>query len=163
DESFFKALFTENIKQLGRANHYSKEDNIWHINENGIRWVYYETNLFGDPESSIKNPSNLSITITYPKENGIYLLGRKIPSLGFIKKPVILGRITIETKVISNDTLQNVEFYLDNNLLYTDEEPPYQYMLAKPIFGKHTITAVANTAGGERKSDEIEVILFILL
>jgi len=45
DESFFKALFTEDIRQLGRANHYSKEDHIWHINENGIRWVYYETNL----------------------------------------------------------------------------------------------------------------------
>ena len=40
DESFFKALFTEDIRQLGVANHYSKEDHIWHINENGIRWVY---------------------------------------------------------------------------------------------------------------------------
>jgi hypothetical protein len=56
DESFFKALFTEDITQLGKANHYAKEDHIWHINENGIRWVYYETNLFGDPELSIKKP-----------------------------------------------------------------------------------------------------------
>jgi len=61
DESFFTALFTENLKELGRANHYSKEDHIWHINENGIRWVYYETNLFGDPALRIK-PSN------YPPE-----------------------------------------------------------------------------------------------
>jgi hypothetical protein len=56
DESFFKALFTEKIRELGRANHYSKEDHIWHINENGIRWVYYETNLLGDPEVAIKTP-----------------------------------------------------------------------------------------------------------
>ena len=54
DESFFSALFTENLRQLGKANHYSKEDHIWHIDENGIRWVYYETNLFGDPELQIK-------------------------------------------------------------------------------------------------------------
>ena len=60
DDSFFKALFTENIKQLGRANHYSKEDNVWHIDENGIRWCYYQTNLFGDPELSIKDPANIS-------------------------------------------------------------------------------------------------------
>ncbi|HER45495.1 MAG TPA: PKD domain-containing protein, partial [Thermoplasmatales archaeon] len=54
DESFFTALFTENLHALGQANHYSKEDHIWHINENGIRWVYYETNLFGDPALQIK-------------------------------------------------------------------------------------------------------------
>jgi hypothetical protein len=54
DESFFTAVFTENLRALGQANHYSKEDHIWHINENGIRWVYYETNLFGDPALRIK-------------------------------------------------------------------------------------------------------------
>jgi len=54
DESFFTALFNKSIRELGKANHYSKEDHIWHINENGIRWVYYETNLFGDPALRIK-------------------------------------------------------------------------------------------------------------
>ena len=58
DESFYKALFTEGIKELGRANHYSKEDNVWRIDHNGYRWCYYQTNLFGDPELSIKNPNN---------------------------------------------------------------------------------------------------------
>ena len=56
DESFFKALFNENIKELGPANHYSKEDNVWRINQNGFRWAYYETNLFGDPNLRIKDP-----------------------------------------------------------------------------------------------------------
>jgi hypothetical protein len=59
DESFFEALFTENIRELGRASHYSKEDNIWRIDENGMRWCYYQTNLFGDPELSIKNPNKV--------------------------------------------------------------------------------------------------------
>ncbi len=58
DESFFKALFSENIKELGRANHFSKEDNIWRINENGYRWAYYQTNLFGDPQLKLKGPNN---------------------------------------------------------------------------------------------------------
>jgi hypothetical protein len=52
DISFFKALFEEDIGEMGRASHYSKEDNIPRINENGMRWCYYETNLFGDPELS---------------------------------------------------------------------------------------------------------------
>jgi len=58
DESFYEALFAENIKQLGPASHYSKEDNAWRIDENGIRWCYYQTNLFGDPSLAIKDPTN---------------------------------------------------------------------------------------------------------
>ncbi len=58
DESFFYALFKENIRELGRANHFSKEDNIWRINENGYRWAYYETNLFGDPQLKLKDLNN---------------------------------------------------------------------------------------------------------
>jgi len=58
DESFYKALFTEKIKELGKASHYSKEDNIWRIDENGYRWCYYQTNLFGDPSLKIKNPAD---------------------------------------------------------------------------------------------------------
>jgi len=57
DESFYKALFEENIRELGRASHYSKEDHIWQIDENGMRWCFYETNLFGDPSLAIKLPN----------------------------------------------------------------------------------------------------------
>ena len=57
DESFYKALFTENIKNIGHANHYSKEDHINSIDENGMRWCYYQTNLLGDPELRIKDPA----------------------------------------------------------------------------------------------------------
>ena len=67
DESFFKALFTENLRELGRANHYAKEDHVWHINENGIRWVYYETNLFGDPALRIKPISDPPETPEQPE------------------------------------------------------------------------------------------------
>jgi len=73
DESFFKALFTENLRQLGKANHFSKEEHIWHINENGIRWVYYETNLFGDPELQIKpviDEEPPVTTLSYSGESG---------------------------------------------------------------------------------------------
>ena len=56
DESFYTALFEENIRELGRASHYSKEYHIGRIDENGMRWCYYETNLFGDPALQIKDP-----------------------------------------------------------------------------------------------------------
>jgi hypothetical protein len=46
---FWDAVFGENIKEMGRANHDSKEDNLFLIQRSCMRWCYYETNLFGDP------------------------------------------------------------------------------------------------------------------
>ncbi|MFH1101345.1 MAG: C25 family cysteine peptidase [Methanobacteriota archaeon] len=67
DRQFFDALFRENIRNLGKANQDSKEDNIWGIDDfeygEGIRYTYYELNLFGDPELSIKLPEhNIGVT-----------------------------------------------------------------------------------------------------
>jgi hypothetical protein len=54
---FWDAVFGENIKEIGRANHDSKEDNLFLIQRSCMRWVYYETNLFGDPAVSFQNAS----------------------------------------------------------------------------------------------------------
>jgi hypothetical protein len=54
---FWDAVFGENIRELGRANHDSKEDNLFLIQRSCMRWVYYETNLFGDPAVAFLNAS----------------------------------------------------------------------------------------------------------
>jgi hypothetical protein len=46
---FWDAVFGENITEIGRANHDSKEDNLCIINRSCMRYCYYELNLFGDP------------------------------------------------------------------------------------------------------------------
>ncbi len=56
DREFFNALFGEDKRHLGEANHYSKEASIGFLPDPCIRWVIYETNLLGDPETSIKIP-----------------------------------------------------------------------------------------------------------
>ncbi|PNX53137.1 MAG: hypothetical protein BV458_05975 [Thermoplasmata archaeon M9B2D] len=56
---FWDAVFGENIKEIGRANHDSKEDNLFLIQRSCIRWVYYETNLFGDPAVAFVNASGI--------------------------------------------------------------------------------------------------------
>jgi hypothetical protein len=60
NRQFWDALFAEDIDQLGAMNADSHEDNIWCINDNYIRWVVYETNLFGDPHVSV----GLGLTVT---------------------------------------------------------------------------------------------------
>ncbi len=56
DRQFWDAVLdvNENILEMGRANQDSKEDNLWDINNEIIRWCYYELNLFGDPEQRFR-------------------------------------------------------------------------------------------------------------
>ena len=54
---FWDAVYGENIREIGRANHDSKEDNLFLIQRSCMRWVYYETNLFGDPAVRFQNAS----------------------------------------------------------------------------------------------------------
>jgi hypothetical protein len=55
---FCDAVFGESITEIGRANHDSKEDNLPIIGRSCIRWVYYETNLFGDPSLKFIDDAN---------------------------------------------------------------------------------------------------------
>jgi hypothetical protein len=167
DLSFFSALFTEEIRELGPANHYSKEDHIWHINENGMRWVYYQTNLFGDPAVAVKPTpdTSVSLEITYPQDEGaVYLFGKKVLSIPILDIPVIIGRISIQTRTMSTppDLIGYVEFSLDDIRIYIDDTAPYSWPIQKLNFGRHTITATAYGLNGQWKTDTLEIFLIIL-
>ena len=65
DREFWDALFSgsELKVTLGKANQDSKEDNLYRIDEQCMRWCYYEINLFGDPALRVKGvPSGLSFS-----------------------------------------------------------------------------------------------------
>ena len=67
---FWDAVFEENILNLGKANQDSKEDNIPYLYYSMNRWVYFELNLLGDPETSFKvNPPGLEIAMSWPKQD----------------------------------------------------------------------------------------------
>lgn len=55
---FLDAIYGEGIQQIGKANHDSKEDNLFRIHAPCMRWCYYELNLFGDPTLSFHNDDN---------------------------------------------------------------------------------------------------------
>jgi hypothetical protein len=84
DRWFFDAIYNASknssvMRELGGANQYSKEKNLVYLDETGVpgwdidiprtmRWVYYELNLFGDPEIAIKSDHDLEVTsIDLPK------------------------------------------------------------------------------------------------
>lgn len=66
NREFWDAVFNpaEGKLELGRANADSKEDNIWRITDDYMRWCYYETNLFGDPTVAFRGVT--AIAFQYP-------------------------------------------------------------------------------------------------
>lgn len=154
DESFFEAIFSKDIRQLGAANHYSKEQNIWQINENGMRWAYYETNLFGDPEISIKKPTpqiQVEATITNPINQGcLYINDGEPILLSFLNKPVIFGGITLQASVETTPKkmVDFVEFIIDGNTVHNDYDEPYNFYWENAFTGNHEIQVVAHASYG---------------
>ncbi|MFH1420101.1 MAG: C25 family cysteine peptidase, partial [Planctomycetota bacterium] len=60
NREFWDAVFDEGMPELGRANQDSKEDNLYRINEDCMRWCTYELNLFGDPTVAIQGGLRVS-------------------------------------------------------------------------------------------------------
>ncbi|HEC82383.1 MAG TPA: hypothetical protein ENI53_00670 [Thermoplasmatales archaeon] len=163
DFSFFEALFQEKIKEIGRANHYSKEVNVWRINENGMRWTYYQTNLFGDPEVPIKEPEDVvTINISMNKPvNGIYLFDR-IHLFPLMNKTIVIGSITIEAEAETNPPgkIERINFYVNGELKKSLTNEPYKWKWNERAFGKYRIEVRACAVNG--KCEKVDREIFII-
>jgi len=64
DREFWDAVFNpaEGFPELGKANSDSKEDNIYRINEDCMRWCCYELNLFGDPTVAFRELTGMGVS-----------------------------------------------------------------------------------------------------
>jgi hypothetical protein len=56
NRAFWDAVYNESIMRLGDALQNAREDNVWRINEDCMRWCYYEITLFGDPAMEMQTP-----------------------------------------------------------------------------------------------------------
>ena len=75
--------------------------------------------------------------------------------------PIIVGSINVEVEVIEPDSgINRVEFYIDNELMETDIEPPYSWMWSKKTFSKHTIKTIAYSNLETKTPDELAVWKF---
>ena len=136
---------------------------------------------------SIKNPFNAyfadatdSITlieggnlppkvgILNPSLGKIHLFGRplfKAPLTWIgIKTTRLFGRTNIVVNASDDDgSIEKVEFYIDGELVLTDEEAPYEYQLKKIglfksiLFRKHLIKVIAYDDTGKTSTAELEV------
>lgn len=74
---FWDAVFNEGKLHLGEANQDSKDDNRWRVGAVGAyRWIYFATNLLGDPETSFQGLSVATVDPLTTTDNTPPLGGR---------------------------------------------------------------------------------------
>jgi len=113
-EMQFRALFSDGKEHLGELLNQSKAYLMCSAMGNCVyRWCYYEINLIGDPETPIltrrTQPPGDSLTITSPPNNA-----------------TVYGTFRITTHV-TGEAINNVEFWINDILKYTDTSYPYRY------------------------------------
>ena len=57
DRAFFQAIFQDGQTNIGKANQLSKEYNVSKLSNSTYRWIYYELNLLGDPQTALRTDS----------------------------------------------------------------------------------------------------------
>ena len=135
DREFWDAVLGEDIFNIGIANQDSKEDTAGWISDGVMRWCYYEINLFGDPELSMKLYEGIMYD-SHEISDGVGGDGDGCPEPGeFIEMPVTLRNthfdtdFTNVTATIYATMLPDIIFYEDfegiwpGNWIVGDSEP----------------------------------------
>ena len=122
---------------------------------------YYGMVLNGDPTLHLfpRVNSEPHITITKP-DDAIYVKDNKL--MPFFT-PTIIGEITIETCVANEGYgINHVDFFVDEELISTDDESPYRCPWDEKIFGQHTLKVIAYDNNENETTDEVEIIILNL-
>jgi Bacterial Ig domain len=77
-------------------------------------------------------------------------------------KTVVVGKATIVASAHDDSKITKVEFYINNKLMETVTQEPYQWMWHKFSFGRKTITVKAFDDSGKQSTATIDVLAFML-
>ncbi len=130
-------------------------DNISNVNLdyllNTTRLIAGTIAFLGDAE--MEKPY---VMLSSPKRGRIYVNGEEIYKLKK-ERTAVIGKNAVSAYVNSPHSIERVEFYVDDQLVYTDDEAPYKYEMSRISFRKHEITAVAYDAQGKHSMDSIDI------
>jgi hypothetical protein len=151
-ETMFRGLFSDGKQHLGELLNQAKSYWVSAAQSNSTyRWCYYEINLLGDPETPCLTKRRVLpppiVKITNPPDGSIVSQTVKIT--------VGLGMGPSEVR----PRIDTVEFYIDNALVYIDEEMPFVYEWDTTHYadGEHVITVRGYYCGVFRDDDSVTV------
>ncbi len=102
------------------------------------------------------NESTLYAKIMRPQEGKLYLMDRDVMSISS-NKAIIIGKITLQAETNGD----RVEFYIDNELKYEDNEAPYSWLWNEFALGGYEIKIIVH-GNGETAEDKVDVLIFNL-
>jgi hypothetical protein len=114
---------------------------------------------------------DVQVLLTTPYEGFLYFFNRPILPMHLGRHwyqelrgiTVLFGRAVASASVISQEDIQHVIFCIDDNFMYWDYEPPYEWRIqGKHYFpiGRHTLRVLAFTESGKIAADEMDIIIF---
>lgn len=96
----------------------------------------------------------VSLEVSIKKPNGyLYLFNREIIKMG---KTVVIGEVTVKAIAKCDVEVDKIEFYLDDELVATDFDEPYEWEWKEHKIGYCNLKVIA-TAGALIKKDEVEI------
>jgi|GEM_PF-335137 len=116
-------------------------------------------------------PIDVQAVITAPYEGYLYILGFPLISLNFLKNgfsgvrgiTIIFGNAMAKVDIISNEEIDHVIFCLDNDFLFWDSDPPYEWKIIgwfiTTAIGRHILRVFVYTNSGKMGYDEMDLFM----
>ena len=149
----------------------------WYFDVNTMKSGYYqfyakardaadnnETNdTIGKPEAWCKIEASTipTVDIIRPKKGYLYINDEEKRALPF-EKTIVIGKITINAIASDPDRISKVEFWVNNELKFTDTEAPYTHTLDERKFGRCEITVIAYDKYGNQNNATTNIFMIKL-
>ncbi len=141
---------------------WTRYEGEFNITEEGIHLLeFYSDDNAGNAEEvqsiTIKiDKTAPHLEILTPKEHKIYIFGRGI--LPTFKRTFIIGRITVAVNATDNLMMDQVKFFVDDQIMANDSSPPYEWKWGGSI-GSKTLKVAAYDDAGHETSEELSVFI----
>jgi hypothetical protein len=116
-------------------------------------------------------PIDVQAIITAPNEGFLYVIGFPLFQLNFLKNwnsgirgiTILLGKAMAKVNVISDEEISHVIFCIDNEFLFWDSDPPYEWKIIgwywPTSIGRHMLRVFAYTNSGKVGYDEMDLFM----
>ena len=152
DRMFFNEIFGENNTNIGKANQHAKESlaELVGTMDGGMRWVYYNVNLLGDPEtrihidySLILMPDFVVMNVTVIPKNPVEYDNVTITAAFGNRGNVNLNLSNVNVSLFVNDIYENSEIINLTNI--TEKGVNFSWNAAA---GNHNLTIIVDRNNG---------------